>query len=297
MIRVSQSIVNRVTTTYGSFFEGLSRLPAAKCAMDVLDERKVHHQIRLLCDTIHMDPKELRGQKVLEIGSGFGIFVSVSRNEYGCESYGLEPAAVGFNSSYEISKDILREYGIDPTVIQNAPGERIPFADQSMDIVFSSTVLEHVQNPQKVLTEGIRVLKPGGYLQFVFPNYGSFYEGHYAIPWIPYLNKTLGKAWVRLWRRDPGFVDTLNHINYFQVRKWMKGIPNTELITFGEEIFKRRMRELDVPDWAGLAKIRKVLTVVQRLGLISAATRFLVMIKSFEPFILTLRKSQDGQQN
>jgi ubiquinone/menaquinone biosynthesis C-methylase UbiE len=44
--------------------------------------------------------------------------------------------------------------------------ERLPVADNSMDAVVSTTVLCSVRDPQQVLREILRVLKPGG--QFVF---------------------------------------------------------------------------------------------------------------------------------
>lgn len=39
----------------------------------------------------------------------------------------------------------------------------MPFDDESFDTVFCNQVLEHVDNPQKVVKESARVLKSGGY--------------------------------------------------------------------------------------------------------------------------------------
>ena len=290
MIRVSDSILARVTNSYGVFFQHLSGVPARKCAADVLTEEKVRDQITLFCKSFGLQPQSLRGKRLLEVGSGFGIFVAVTRRDYGAESYGLEPAAPGFDSSYDISRQIMAEYGIEPSVIINACGEEIPFPDSHFDFIFSSTTLEHTERPERVLDEAIRVLKPGGCLQCVFPNYGSIFEGHYAIPWIPYLPRSLARLWVRFWGRDPSFLDTLQFTNYFRIRRWLRRRNDVEVVTLGEEVFAERMRTGVIKDWGGLGHLQRWLNLAQRLRLVSLAIWLCLHVKAFDPIILTLRK-------
>ncbi|MHA2013510.1 MAG: class I SAM-dependent methyltransferase [Candidatus Helarchaeota archaeon] len=290
MVKVPDKIFQQVVDTFGQFFQKIAHLPAEKIAMDVLNEEKVHDQIKLLCDTLNIDVTALKGKKILEVGSGLGIFLAVTRRDYHAKTYGLEPSGEGFTSSHSISKDVLRSYGIDSNIVLDAKGEQIPFEDNYFDIIFSSTVLEHTENPQKVITEAVRVLKPGGYLQFVFPNYGSFFEGHYAIFWIPYLNHRLAYFWIKLWGRNPEFMKTIQLLNYFKVKKWISKMNQVKVITFGEEIFRQRMLQLDIKDWAGLGKIKKWLQLVNKLKLIPLVTSLIIMIKSFEPIVLTLQK-------
>ena len=42
----------------------------------------------------------------------------------------------------------------------------LPFADDCFDVVFSIALIEHVPNPQQVINECLRVLKPGGIFIF-----------------------------------------------------------------------------------------------------------------------------------
>lgn len=53
---------------------------------------------------------------------------------------------------------------------QQNSAEKIPFPDQSFDLVTCQTVLLHVHDVTKVLKEMVRVLKPGGLLIAVEPN-------------------------------------------------------------------------------------------------------------------------------
>ncbi len=51
-----------------------------------------------------------------------------------------------------------------------SPGDRLPLADNSVDFVISSHVIEHFPDPIKALREWHRVVKPGGYLYIVAPH-------------------------------------------------------------------------------------------------------------------------------
>ncbi len=48
--------------------------------------------------------------------------------------------------------------------------ERLPFGDASADTVFSSHLLEHIEDTRGALTEWWRVVKPGGYLVLYLPH-------------------------------------------------------------------------------------------------------------------------------
>ena len=68
---------------------------------------------------------------------------------------------------------------VDPIVLTNlaldeahviVPGERLPIADASVDLIYSYAVLEHVDEPIALADEIARVLKPGGWFCAWTPN-------------------------------------------------------------------------------------------------------------------------------
>jgi SAM-dependent methyltransferase len=61
-------------------------------------------------------------------------------------------------------------------VVANAT--RIPFLDATFNLVISEAVLEHVPDPRGVVSEMIRVLRPGGHLYIEIP----FLQGFHADP-------------------------------------------------------------------------------------------------------------------
>jgi ubiquinone/menaquinone biosynthesis C-methylase UbiE len=292
-MQISNKIIKRIKKNQGVFFVNISKINLHKYVKDSLDRVKPREQIKLISDCL--DYKELADKKLLEIGSGLGIFNLVARKEFNIDAWGVEPSSEGFGGSYEISLEILKENNLDESKIKEATGESLPFEDNSFDIIFSTNVLEHVNNPKKVISEAIRVCKPKGTIQIVVPNYGSFFDGHYICFYFPYQPKWLWKLWLKyILKRDPSFVDTLRtEINYFSIKKYLKPFLDDnkiEIISFGEDVFKDRMKNINFSSWGGLTKVKKWVKILHKFKITNLAIWFLIFIKAYSPIILTIRK-------
>jgi SAM-dependent methyltransferase len=103
----------------------------------------------------------LRGSgRGLDLGCGDGELAEVMLSKMGVRWTGLD-----------IDPDdakLARARGVYESV-HVAPAWNIPEPDASFDLVFSNSVLEHVDNLDDVLAEVARVLKPGGRLVFTVP--------------------------------------------------------------------------------------------------------------------------------
>ena len=88
----------------------------------------------------------------------------------------------------------------------------MPFRDNSVDIVVSLQVLEHVADPKAMLLEVFRVLRPGGFFYLTCENYLSWREPHYRVFWLPLLPKPIGAVYLRLRGRSPEFL--YNSVTY-----------------------------------------------------------------------------------
>jgi SAM-dependent methyltransferase len=78
--------------------------------------------------------------------------------------------------------------------------------------VLLDNVIEHVNNIDAVIAEAFRILKPGGYLYLLAPNYAAFRkEAHYGLPWLPYLPRAIARPYIRFFRGNTAF---FNHLNY-----------------------------------------------------------------------------------
>lgn len=77
-----------------------------------------------------------------------------------------------------------------------AKGEDIPFPSNTFTALCSWYVLEHIHNPGQVIREWVRVLQPGGLLVIKAQDARNGWEGHYKVPWPPFLSGSLSEAWL-----------------------------------------------------------------------------------------------------
>lgn len=103
------------------------------------------------------------GATVINVGSG-GLT--------GCGRRLWESGLIKFTNVHHM--DILA--GDSVSLVGDA--HRLPFQDNSIDSLIYQAVLEHVQDPRRVIDEATRVLKPGGYLYLEVP----FLQGFHADP-------------------------------------------------------------------------------------------------------------------
>ena len=123
--------------------------------------------------TMDRDPfRELRRRalgeldgRVLEIGFGTGLNLPFYPSGV-TELLALD--AMEFDKKYLESR---RSSACPPLRFIHSPGERIPLEDRSVDYVVTTWTLCSVDDPDKVLSEAKRVLKPGG--RYVFVEHGK----------------------------------------------------------------------------------------------------------------------------
>jgi ADP-heptose:LPS heptosyltransferase/predicted SAM-dependent methyltransferase len=85
--------------------------------------------------------------------------------DLGCGPYITFPHFIGVDNTEEFNKGARWR----PDITADARDLSI-FATNSIDAVFSSHLLEHFENTEKVLKEWWRVIKPGGYLVLYLPH-------------------------------------------------------------------------------------------------------------------------------
>lgn len=232
----------------------------------------------------------LRGKKLLEVGCGYGLFLTICLNNK-IKAEGVEPASQEFYKfTLNIAKEILKRSGRSKRLIKNSSGEKLPYKNKTFDTVVSLYTLEHVQNVEKVLFECSRVLKKGGYLYMVVPNYGSFWEGHYGIPWIPYIPKFMAKFYVKIFGKEPDIIKELQFVNQINLSKITKELP-LKVENWGGKTFIDKVQDVSLRGGT-LDSAKKILDILRFLRILTILARIACFINAQTPIVLVARKTK-----
>jgi SAM-dependent methyltransferase len=292
-IVVPADVFETAAESIGAYFEPISRVDRKTCARDFLDLSKSFKRAAII-----QRYTRLEGAKVLEVGSGFGTNLAVWLKHFQVDAYGVEPGGEGFNQGYLASRRLLAANGLDPERAINSTGEWLPFPDDSFDLVYSANVLEHTADPERVLMESVRVLRPGGVLHMEMPNYLSYFEGHYMVFQPPILWRPMLGWWVRLvFGRDPAFAATLQtKVNPVWCRRMVREVGKKyplELVSVGEELFLERLTQPFTFEMQTVAsKIGKAIGIFRRLNVGNWMGHLIVLLQGHYPIYLTVRKGR-----
>jgi len=115
------------------------------------------------------------GERILDVGCGRGEFL---RGFIRC----------GLSGSGVDQSGIAAKLCPPPAEVRTANLEvdAIPYADNSFDVVFSKSVIEHFYHPERLVTEIFRVVRPGGLVITMCPDW----EANYRIYFEDYTHRT-----------------------------------------------------------------------------------------------------------
>ena len=287
---VPGELVERVAVSSGAYFEPVSGISRDGAARDLLDGSKAARRASILARY-----GSLEGARLLEIGSGFGVNLATWIAETGVDGYGVEPGGEGFGSTVAVSRDLLSANGIDPERIILGRGEALPLPDASFTIVYSANVLEHTDDPERVLGEALRVLRPGGLLHMEVPNYLAWFEGHYMLPMPPAVHPAELRAWVRLLGRDPAYARTLHtEINPRWCRAALRRLRSRyphRLLSLGDDLFLDRLAAPFEFETRGAEdRLAPAISALQRINLSNWVGHLMVALQAWYPLYITARR-------
>ena len=98
------------------------------------------------------------GTRLLDLGSADGAFVAI------CRDHGLEARGLDISDGVNFERD------------------RLPIDDASVDVVTVNSVIEHLATPHNLMVEARRVLRDGGAMIVVTPNFRYAYRDFYNDP-------------------------------------------------------------------------------------------------------------------
>lgn len=115
-----------------------------------------------------------RGAAVLDFGCGDGdLVVMLQEAGYAAQGCDIHWPGAGYRFNERVAPNSLHYF---------QSGGRLPFDDNSFDVVVSDQVFEHVVPLEQSVAELDRILKPDGVAYHHFPTREVWREGHIGIP-------------------------------------------------------------------------------------------------------------------
>ncbi len=108
-------------------------------------------------------------QKIIELGCGRGDFI-IEFKKKGLKAYGVDIS--------DYSQKFFPDLNFKKVDFEN---EKTPFANETFDVVYSKSFIEHFYYPEKIFEEAHRILKPGGKIITLTPEWKYIYKSFYEI--------------------------------------------------------------------------------------------------------------------
>lgn len=162
----------------------------------------------------------LDGVTVLDVGGGPGYFADGFRGA-GATYVGLEPDA----------GELVARGSIEPGTVR-ASGEALPVRTSSVDVCYSSNVLEHVRRPWTMADEMVRVTRPGGTTFLSFTPWWSPHGGHETGPWHYLGGARARRRYVRRHGREPKnrFGESLFRVSVSGALRWARHCRDADVV-------------------------------------------------------------------
>lgn len=163
---------------------------------------------------------DLAGATILDVGGGPGYFGAAFREA------GATYLAVDTDLG-ELSAVASPGAG---TVLGS--GMALPFRDGAVDLCFSSNVLEHVPDPERMAAEMVRVTAPGGTVLLSYTVWLSPWGGHETAPWHYLGGERAARRYERGHGRAPKnrFGTSLFALSAGRMTRWAHHFPGVTVV-------------------------------------------------------------------
>jgi SAM-dependent methyltransferase len=163
---------------------------------------------------------DLAGKDVLDVGGGPGYFADAFRDR----------KARYFAIDADLGELSARFEPGDGTIVGS--GTALPIRTDSIDVCYSSNVLEHVDDPERMAAEMVRVTRPGGTVFLAYTTWLSPWGGHETAPWHYLGGHYAARRYERKHGKPPKNVygQSLFTVSVARMMRWARTCPDVEVV-------------------------------------------------------------------
>jgi len=166
----------------------------------------------------YVDPA---GKTVVDVGGGPGYFSEALR------AVGARVVCV------DVDAGEMTAHGRTPEGAVLGSALRLPIRTSSVDVCFSSNVLEHVPDPFAMADEMVRVTRPGGTVYLSYTNWLSPWGGHETSPWHYFGGYRAARRYQRRYGRPPKnrYGETMYGVSVAAALRWARRQRAADVLT------------------------------------------------------------------
>ncbi len=167
----------------------------------MLDEQHRRTKARKILSVLHhfLGREDLSGLAAVDVGCSAG-FIADELAEDGAKAIGVDIDVPGLRAAHT-------RFGSRVHFLCTS-GDAMPMPDNSIDVVVFNHIYEHVVDPDAVLSEIHRVLKPGGVGYLGLGNKYQIMEPHYRLPFLSWLPQRVADRYVTAFGRAENYYET-----------------------------------------------------------------------------------------
>ena len=238
----------------------------------MFDERgrlqKARKTVAVILDALASIGRNPRDATLLDIGCSTGILTRHYSEFFGrVVGIDIDDGAVEWATQNRSAANV--EYRVGDSM-------DLPFSDPQFDVVTCTHIYEHVPDAQRLLDEIFRVLLPGGICYFAAENRLRWWDGHYDLPLVTVLPKSLGDLYVRVTRRGRSRYE--EHSTLWGLRRLARAF---EITDYTEQVV-RDPEKFEATDMVRAGSLK------QRLAMAVLATAYW----AFPTYLWILRKPE-----
>lgn len=170
--------------------------------------RKARTMVAVLADFLG-GVDALRRLQVLDVGASSGVMDTFLAGYCG--------RVVGIDIDREAIRAAQAEVRLPNLEFREGDAMALDQATGSVDLVVCAHVYEHVPDPERLLSEISRVLRPGGVCYFAAGNRYQLMEPHYRLPLLSVVPVRLADGYLRLLGRGQRYYE--RHLSYWGLQR------------------------------------------------------------------------------
>ena len=167
----------------------------------MLDEEHRRVKARKILSVVQhfLGRDDLNGLSVADVGCSAGFIADELAAAGAKETYGFDIDEPGLEKA-------RARFG-ERVQFVCAPGEAMPLPDESLDVVVFNHIYEHVVDPEAVLADIRRVLKPEGVLYLGLAQKYQLIEPHYRLPLLSWLPQKAADRYMRAAKKGEAYYE------------------------------------------------------------------------------------------